>query len=66
MWPPDPPEPVEAELTCEGWCLEEGLEIIFFAYGDLEPDEDGTIFIAGEGEGVCPWCGGTEHDARIT
>lgn len=57
MFPPDPPEDTEAELLCEAFCLEEGLEIIWSAYGDMVPDEDGFAFEPYDNdEATCPWC----------
>ncbi len=60
-WPPDPPEydDHEAELMCEGFCLEEGLIIVWFAYGVRTIDEDGHLVFEPHNttDRTCPWCG---------
>ncbi len=66
MYPYEPLEPDEVELQCEGWCLEEGLTIIWTAYGSLTPDEDGWAFEpTDQDEHTCPWCGGIEEWCRV-
>ena len=61
MWPPEPDEPDEVEVICEGWCLDEGLEIVWFAYGSRIPDEEDWDFEpTDQDEVTCPWCGGLE------
>ena len=61
MWPPEPPEPDEVEVICEGDCLDTGYKIIWFAYGAMIPDDDGYAFEPGDKEEVrCPWCERTD------
>jgi hypothetical protein len=61
MWPPGSLAPDEVELVCEGICLEEDHEVIWFAYGDLVYDGDEREFIPSDkDETRCPRCNSTE------